>query len=254
MIVSNGRDFLPVLFLPFRKAGPFMRVNSLPRSVLLAKFSLLAIAPFVTTVFSAVSVSGADSDPTPRAVKGKLVFSDDFQRTELGSAWKVGIPGYQISDGVLRGIQAKSDHGSSVGTSLPLPSGDFHLELRFRFEGAKSININLDDKAFKGVHAGHISRVVIRPPTLILMDDKEGVMRNDIRALRKSNDPEMKAEGDRMSAGATKKVPVKIRPGQWYKLNVEIVGDRMRVMIDDQRVGSLQSPGLAHPTKPDLRI
>src|SRR6056297_1055921 len=54
--------------------------------------------------------------------------------------------------------------------------------------------------------------------------------------------------------GVPKKVPVKIRPGQWYKLNVEIVGDRMRVMIDDQRVGSLQSPGLAHPTKPDLRI
>ncbi len=50
------------------------------------------------------------------------------------------------------------------------------------------------------------------------------------------------------------KVPVKLQQGQWYRLGIEIVGDRMRVTIDDKAVGYLKSPGLSHATKPNLRL
>ena len=111
-----------------------------------------------------------------------------------------------------------------------------------------------DDRSFKGVHAGHISRVVLTPTKLTLYDDKEGVMRNDIYELRKSADPKKKAEGQRLTAGRTRDFPVTLEDGRWYRLGLEIVGDEMRVTIDDRPAGYLRSSGLAHAKKDDLRV
>jgi hypothetical protein len=211
------------------------------------------VCPLVALLTCPLLMASEDIDASLGS-RGELVFSDDFDRDSLAPKLKSGIPGFDMHEGTLRGTQARADHGSSVGAVLPLPSGDVVLEMKFRFEGAKSININFDDKEFKGVHAGHISRVVIRPNAITLMDDREGVMRNDIHALLKSSDPKEKAEGQRLSANASKKIPVELEQGTWYTIKIEIVADRMRVSIDGTPIGVLQSPGLAHPTKPDLRI
>lgn len=62
------------------------------------------------------------------------------------------------------------------------------------------------------------------------------------------------AEGDRLAEKATVNIPVKLEQGQWYRLGLEVVGDVMRVNIDDQAVGYLRSSGLTHPTKSNLRL
>jgi hypothetical protein len=49
-------------------------------------------------------------------------------------------------------------------------------------------------------------------------------------------------------------VPMKVETHAWHTFSAEIVGDRMRVTLDGKPVGLLQSPGLAHSTKPDLKI
>jgi len=113
----------------------------------------------------------------PIAEKGTLVFSDDFKHSDLGEKWKIGIPAFTVTGPALKGSQARDDHGAAIGATLKLPDGNAILELKFRFDGANSINVSLDDKSFAGVHAGHISRVVIKPNRITLLDDKEGVMR-----------------------------------------------------------------------------
>ena len=200
------------------------------------------------------SLPAADLPAQPLGSKDKLIFSDDFERTELGPKLKSPIPAFTVADGVLKGRQQRDDHGATVGATLPLPDGNLILEVRFRLQTARSISIGCDDKNWKGTHAGHISRLTIKPNGITLMDDKEGVMRNDIYALRKSGDAAKKSEGDRLAASATADVPVKIKPDAWHQLGLEIVGDQMRVTLDGQPIGHLKSPGLAHATKPDLRI
>ena len=178
------------------------------------------------------------------------IFSDLFERAELGSAWRVVTPAFTIADGVLKGSQTRSDHGA-VG-SIHAPFRDGVIEFRFRFEGATSINAVCDDKGFKGSHAGHICRVAITPKQIRLGDDKEGVMRNDILEMRK--DPARKAEAEKLLAGRGSTVPVKLEPGQWHTMRIAITGDTLRAALDGAPVASLQSPGIAHATKTDFHF
>ena len=39
------------------------------------------------------------------------------------------------------------------------------------------------------------------------------------------------------------------KPGQWYDVTMEVVGDEMRVSVDGKFVGKFNSPGFAHSTK-----
>jgi hypothetical protein len=191
----------------------------------------------------------ADTPSRPFAKKGSLLFSDDFQRSDLG-AWRVGAPTFTVADGVLKGSQMRDDHGA-VG-SVHVAFQDAIVAFKFRFEGADNINAVCDDKAYKGSHAGHICRVAISPRQIRLGDDKEGVMRNDIFEMRR--DPKRKAEGEKLLAGRGQTFPVKLEPHKWYHMEIEIVGDTMRASLDDHAIGSLKSPGLAHPTKSDFHF
>ena len=185
----------------------------------------------------------------PLAKKGALIFSDDFERHELG-AWKQVCQTFTVADGVMKGSQTRDDHGA-VG-SIHVAFSDAVIEFKFRFEGATSINAVCDDKAWKGTHAGHICRATITPKLIRLGDDKEGGMRNDIFEMRK--DPKRKAEGDKLMEGRTKTFPMTITTGEWHRLTMEITGGEMRVSLDDKPVGSLKSPGFAHPTKSDFHF
>ncbi|MEN9403428.1 MAG: hypothetical protein RL091_2131 [Verrucomicrobiota bacterium] len=209
---------------------------------------------FFAALLSGALAQAADL-PTPAiGVKDQLVFSDDFDRAGLGPALKSPIPAFTVADGLLKGHQERADHGGTLAAVLPLPDGNTIIEIKFRFAGARSFNLACDDVGYRGTHAGHISRVRVRPDLITLYDDKEGVMRNDIYALRRSGDPQKKAEGERLAEKAIVNIPVKLEQNRWYAFALELVGDRMRVSIDGQSVGQLQSPGLAHATKPNLRL
>jgi len=185
--------------------------------------------------------------PDPLAGKGKQLFADDFTRAELG-AWRSSIPTFAVADGVLKGSQTRADHGAVSRVKVGFK--DAIIECRFRFEGATSFNVVFDDKAHKGSHAGHICRVAVAPRQIRLGDDKEGVMRNDIFEMRK--DPKRKVEADKLLVGRSQAVPVKLEQRRWYRLSIEIVGEQMRVSLDDKPIGYLQSPGIGHETKAEF--
>jgi hypothetical protein len=198
---------------------------------------------------TALLAHAADVPSAPLAKKGAVIVSDDFERTEL-APWRATVPTFTVGDGVLKGSQTRADHGAVGAVKAPMKDGI--IEFKFRLDGAASFNAVCDDKAWKGSHAGHICRVTVTPKLIRLGDDKEGGMRNDIMEMRK--DPARKAAGNKLMVGRTAAFPVPIAPGQWHRLSIEIVGDEMRVSVDDKPTGYLKSPGFAHPTKSDFHF
>lgn len=207
-------------------------------------FTLLALS-FITGAGFA-----ADKVPGPIAEKGKLLFSDDFERGGLGE-WKVIIPGFKVADGVLVATQDRADHGS-VGR-VYLPMKDVVMSFRFKLAGSPRFNVVFDDKNHKGSHAGHICRVAFAQKQIRLGDDKEGVMRNDIFEMRRG-DVKLKALADALLKGRGASVKADLENDRWYSATIEILGDQMRVSLDGRAIGYLKSSGLAHPTKQSVHF
>ena len=187
---------------------------------------------------------------TSVASAGEVLFSDDFERAELGAAWKSSIPAFQIENGVLKSWQARDDHGAVGG--IKVNRKDMIVEFSFRLAGSKTFNAVWDDKALKESHAGHVCRVVFAPTQIRLGDDKEGIMRNDIFAMRR--DPKRKSEADKLLVGRGANFPAKIEQDRWYRARIEIQGDTLHVTLDGKPVGSLTSPGIGHANKSDFHF
>lgn len=180
----------------------------------------------------------------PLAQKGDVIFSDDFERSELGE-WKTVIPSFAVQNGVLKGWQTRDDHGA-VGR-VYRPMKDVVVEFKFMLDDSTGFNAVFDDKNHKGSHAGHICRVAFAPKQIRIGDDKEGVMRNDIFEMRK--DPAKKAEADKLLVGRGSAVNRAVEPRKWHTVRIELLGDQLRVTMDDESAGELKSPGIAHETK-----
>lgn len=199
--------------------------------------------PFLLLSFLIPPVAKAEVPAAPLAQAGELLFADDF--TTTSGEWKAVIPSFEVKDGTLRVWQTRGDHGAVCRVHRPMK--DVVVSFRFKLDGSTGFNAVFDDKNHKGSHAGHICRVAFAPTQIRLGDDKEGIMRNDLFEMRK--DPARKAEADALLKGRGSVFPFTIAPGEWHEAVIEIVGDRMRVVVDGSAVGFLQSSGIAHETK-----
>jgi hypothetical protein len=193
--------------------------------------------------------SAADIPSESLVEKSELLFSDSFDRTELGE-WKSIIPTFSIENGVLKGWQTRDDHGA-VGR-VYRPMKNVVVEFQFQLVGSTGFNAVFDDKEHKGSHAGHICRIAFAPKVVRLGDDKEGVMRNDIFEMRRMEG--RKSEADKLLIGRSSSAPAGFEQKKWYHVTIEIAGDQMRVCIDGKPVGYLKSPGIAHETKSSLHF
>lgn len=192
----------------------------------------------------------------PIAKKKELLFSDDFEKGELGKAWGQVVPIFTWADGSMKGTQMRWDtaaqdgkpaiigHQAVVGTDVP--TKDSVIEFRFRFDGATGVSAEFDDRKFTGSHYGHICMARVTPKSAVLVDQKEGSMRNDIYEMK---DPSKKAEKAKLLEGRSLTYPLEIKGGDWHTFVLETVNDEMRLSIDGKAVGYLKSPGIAHATK-----
>src|SRR6185312_11331245 len=214
--------------------------------------------------FLTVSTFAADLPKIPAepiAAKKNVLFSDDFERAELGKAWGPVVPTYTLENGTLKGTQTRVNapaadgkpavvgHNAVIGTEVPTKNSV--VQVRIRFGGATALSVEFDDRKFKGSHYGHICRVVVTPKDVTLRDEKEGSMRNDIYAM---TDPAQRAEKNRLLQGTFAVFPVKTEPEKWHTMVLETVGDQMRATIDGNPVAYLKSPGIAHATKSKIEF
>lgn len=221
----------------------------------------LALAPLILLAATALAADLPTVPADPIAKKKEMLFSDNFDRADLGKDWAVVVPTFTLENGALKGTQTRVNkpaedgkpavvgHQAVIGTEVP--TKDSVVELRFRFAGATAVSVEFDDRKYTGSHYGHICFTRVTPKSVIIADQKEGSMRNDIYEMK---DPAKKAEKAKLLEGRSATFPVQLDSDKWYTLVVETVGDQMRASIDGKPVAFLKSPGIAHPTKSKIEF
>ena len=199
----------------------------------------------------------------PIAVKKELLFADDFQGAPSTQMWHKVVPSFVVTNGALRGTQTRvttipaaagkpevKAHAAVHG--LAIPTRDSVVECRIKFDGASMIDVEFDDRQYTGSHYGHLCRAQVRTNGVTIIDERDGGMRNDIRAMRE--DPARKAEAAKLLVGRQVTYPAKVEPGVWHALVVETAGEEMRVTLDGQPAAYLKSSGIAHATKSKIEL
>ncbi len=186
----------------------------------------------------------------------RLVFADDFDaRAQLGDGYVVNEQsqaGWKVADGLLVAKQVRDDHGTVLRRMLDF--GDMQFEFSFRFTEAKSadrFNVVFDDSNDSTVHAGHISRVSVSRRAVKLSDDKNGSMNNQVRELRKLHAPTkvQQHELERRLEGTVLEIPAKLDDTQWHRMKIVVQGSKKSVTLDGKAIGTLDSPGIDHPSR-----
>jgi hypothetical protein len=159
---------------------------------------------------------------------GAIVLEDSFDRTEPGKEWK-GVKGeWKIVDGVIVGKELEADKHAAV-MNFHTRNRNSIVRLSFKFEGSTpGFNFSLN-------HAkGHLFRVVVTEAALIVRTDAD------------KKDKSIKSELIGQAKG-------KFEKGQWYTLQVEMVGDKVVAMTDNGLKVSVQHARL-DTDKPNYRF
>jgi hypothetical protein len=221
----------------------------------------LFLAPLFLFTVTAIAADVPEVPADPIGKKKELLFSDNFNRTELGKAWGMAVPTFTLENNTLKGTQTRITapaqdgkpavvgHQAVIGTGVP--TKDSIVELKFRFAGATGLSVEFDDRKFTGSHYGHICFCRVTPKSVVLVDQKEGSMRNDVYAMTQ---PAQQKEKAKLIQGRSASFPITLEQDKWYTLTVETIGDEMRASVDGKPVAFLKSPGIAHPTKSKLEF
>lgn len=197
----------------------------------------------------------ASAEPANLAVPGKLLFEDDFARTNLAPKWRAGKGFFTISEGVVTASENPGDHHGAYAYINPaIAFKDVVVEYSFRLDGSRACHLMVNDTTYKESHAGHILRATVFPGKVSLADYKFGDMKNEIfDKMRDTNTSAADKQKLRESikdkqAAFTNEADFK----DWHVARVEILGDEMLVKIDGKAAGYLRSAGLDHATKNSL--
>lgn len=181
-------------------------------------------------------------------VKGRLLFSDDFEAGLKNDKWSISDKfkgGFSVVDGVLIGKELKdAGHGSVARASFNF--SDVIIEFDVKFSGTERLNIVMDDSNCKEVHAGHISRVSFSKMGFKVQDDKTGSMNLKIQEEIKSN-PKRKAELKDFFDSKAGVGKMKFIEGTWYHVIITKIDDTLQCAIGDV-VATVKSEGIGHPT------
>lgn len=224
---------------------------------------LTLLVPLALLAASAPAADLPAVPESPIAVKKELLFSDDFEAATPAKEWHKVVPTFAFEKGTLKGTQTRDKttpaaDGKPAVTAhaavhgLEIPTKDSVVEVKIKFDGATMIDVEFDDRKYTGAHYGHICRAQVRPTGVTIIDERDGNMKNDIYEMKK--DPAKKAEVAKLLAGRSATFPVKLEQGKWYAVQVETVGEEMRVSIDGKAVAYLKSSGIGHATKSKIEL
>ena len=209
----------------------------------------------LSLIFAAVLVAGEAAPSMLRAEEPfkTVLFEDDFSGTKLKEGWGSWKSETVVRDGVMVGITPKgSDHPSVNTVELP-PLSDMEVAVSFKFAGSNRFNVMFRDLDYKGSHAGHICHVSITDTAVTLFDGKMGIFANEYYDKKKAGG-KLSEEENQTLAKKKSITPIEIDPEKWHDLVIRIEGDVIKVWIDGKPSGTLQSEGIAHPTKSNMNI
>ncbi|MDP3069395.1 MAG: hypothetical protein Q8N18_03860 [Opitutaceae bacterium] len=213
----------------------------------------------LSLAFASCSLGHADE-------RGKLIFSDNFERTasqqtndEVGNGWTTnsasragGNKQVDLKNGAMHiAMHPTADHAVSVAHEAGFRDGT--VELRFMLEDAKdSLGVDFADLQCKEVWAGHLFKIDVGVGKVSIMDSKFGTMSLENRNLRLAG--KLTPEQQKAIAALKKNFTAPIATGKWHSLSIRIVGDIAAVALDGKPIGSFASAAFAHPTKRMIRL
>jgi hypothetical protein len=208
-------------------------------------------AKFVATQIDVAEDVSVEKQPI-LGVTGKLLFGDDFARSEMPPKWRLGKGFWEIHDGVVTAAENPDDnHGAYAYAEPRFAYKDIVAEFSFKFDGSTGCHFMMEDSNYKAAHAGHIIRATITPTSANLADSKFGSMKNEI--FEKMKDPQTTPEQKKQIQASIKdksaSFKIALDLDKWHEARVEVVGDEMLLSIDNQPAAYLKSEGVDHPTK-----
>lgn len=205
---------------------------------------------FLTAVLFVLKLSGQTEYVKPlKAKKGELLFSDDFERTEIGENWQISEKfngAFKIENHALVVKELKdAGHGSVARAHFDF--SDVIIEFDLKFEGGDRFNIVMDDSNCKSVWAGHISRVAFNQKRgFKVQDDKTGTMNLEIRNQIKDN-PKKKSELKPFLDTKFSEGKMSFVKGSWYHVKITKKGNVLECQVGDV-IAQIKSEGIGHPT------
>jgi hypothetical protein len=181
----------------------------------------------------------------------ELVFEDHFDKDGFGEAWSHYKSESEVKDGVLIGKTIDiNDHAGVDAFRFTEGRRDLEISVKFNFAGetAEKFNVWMDDKDYKGSHAGHICSVFISPTSGSISDAKTGNFENTIYEKRKGGGTLDDATQEMLKA-KTANFVLDLKREEWHTLLIRTKGDEVVVSVNGFEVGKLKSEGLAHDTK-----
>lgn len=177
------------------------------------------------------------------AAAGELIH-EDFSGAGLPSGWSTGgrAQSWTVADGVLQGACAKDDdHGPAV--FAPLQGNNLSLSYRVKLDDKGNCLMLVDgDSAFAG--SAHLLRVSIYGNTLAIAQDRgtpqshieQGAERKKAAKEGRKVPPPTKEQLADPKFYRTERLagePLKAKPGDWIKIDVDLKGNEVTVTAND---------------------
>lgn len=171
--------------------------------------SLIAGFAFVT------SAQAVDLEPT-LGKKGKLLFEEKFDSTEVPKGWVKNTGTLAVSEGSLRMEELASEkHAGAFRKALPVQN--VAIQLSFKFDKAKMFHLGFDPATGELNKKGHLYSVVVNPKAYSIIEHNDKA------------DPTSKPV-----THASK--PSEFKDGQWYTMLLENKGEDVVLQISDKEL------------------
>lgn len=163
----------------------------------------------LSLVVPMLGASPSAEPPTLMTERGKLLFSDKLDAAP-SKAWKVGKGKWEPVDGALVGTEIPADkHGAVMRHAQRFR--DAVIQYSFKLDGAKTTTLSLNTAK------AHLNRVIITPAGFRVQKDDMDHTGPDKPAILQA-------------------VKLKIAPGEWHTLVVELRGKEMLASLDGEHV------------------
>lgn len=203
-----------------------------------------------------------------------LILQDHFERNEsqelkdeVGNGWFTnkglanGRKQFDLQNGVVKVTRHKeARHGPGMAWKIDYLDTNGHQRngvknaiATIRFKVLKgNFSLSWGDRTAKGIRHNNISGVRINSRRIEIIDMKTGESNLENYAAIESNQvtPELQSLLDSTSV----KFPYKLKFNEWHHLELTSIGDKLSVKLNNEFIGSLTSPGIAHENKQLIRV
>ncbi|HEY5314487.1 MAG TPA: hypothetical protein VIK18_18285 [Pirellulales bacterium] len=184
----------------------------------LIALALLAVSNIAVSSRAVADTSGtSDDSQTLMADRGKLLLGDDFSSLPA-KPWTMAKGRWEIVDGALQGAEIKSQmHGAVM--RHPLAFDNAVIQYSFKLDGSKMTSFSINDPK------GHNCRVTIGPNGFAVRKDDHDHAGPDKAVLLQNR-------------------AVKIEPGTWHTITIELLGPALLAQLDGGPVAFGENPAL----------